>query len=170
MILLPKEFNIDIAKLDKRFSVITSSNYDGVMKSGDNFYVSWKQEPSNQDLAAIELYWRDLTEQVYNTPTLQESMETLSKILRDARVFGDALIVQFAFENVAMGITQAQKTRIVADYCQKLQYYASTGSLYAALEEIESISDNIPAELAPFVTAERLLVYANKIKAYLGIS
>jgi hypothetical protein len=169
MILLPKEFEIDIAKLDKRFAKITSSNYNGVVKSGINFTISWKQEPSNQDLAAIELYWRDLTEQVYNTPTAEEQTVMLAKILEDAKNFGTALIVQFAMENVAMGITQAGKTRAVADYCYKLQYYLSTGSLYAAKEEIEDKLDELPEELAPFLTAQRLTIYLNKIKTYLNI-
>lgn len=169
MILLQKEFDMDTAKMDKRFAAITSSNYDGIVKDGNSFIVLWKSTPTNSDLAAIELYWRGLTEQVYNTPTAEEQMEGLSKIIQKARTFGDATIAQFALENVAMGITQAGKTRAVADYCQKLQYYMSTGSLYAALEEIQEISVNIPPDLAPFVTQQRLAVYVNKIKAYLGI-
>lgn len=169
MILLQKEFDMDTAKMDKRFAAITSSNYDGIVKDGNSFIVLWKTTPSNADLAAIELYWRDLTEQSYNAPTQDEQVEMLANIIQKARIFGDATIAQFALENVAMGITQAGKTRAVADYCQKLQYYMSTGSLYAALEEIEEISNNVPPELAPFVTSERLGVYTNKIKAYLGI-
>lgn len=169
MILLQKEFDMDTAKMDKRFAAITSSNYSGIVKDGNSFIVLWKTTPSDADLAAIELYWRNLTEQIYNTPTADEQTEALAKVIQKARLFGDATIAQFALENVAMGITQAGKTRAVADYCQKLQYYTSTGSLYAALEEIQELSQNTPAELAPFVTSARLSVYANKIKAYLGI-
>lgn len=170
MILLQKEFNMDTTKMDKRFAAITSSNYSGIVKDGNSFIVLWKTTPSDADLAAIEVYWRNLTEQVYSTPTVDEQTEALAKVIQKARLFGDATIAQFALENVAMGITQAGKTRAVADYCQKLQYYMSTGSLYAALEEIQDIADNTPPELAPFVTPERLAVYTNKIKAYLGIT
>lgn len=169
MILLQKEFEMNIEKMDKRFAAITSSNYDGIVKDGNSFIVLWKSEPSNEDLAAIELYWRSLTEQIYNAPTAEEQTEYLSKIIQKARMFGDATITQFALENVAMGITQAGKTREVADYCQKLQYYMSTGSLYAALEELQEISLNVPQNLAPFVTSDRLNIYENKIKSYLGI-
>jgi len=169
MVLLQKEFKIDIAKIDKRFAAITSSNYDGIIKSDNNFIVQWKTTPSNQDIAAIELYWRDLTEQVYNTPTTEEQAAMLAKILEDAKTFGNALIVQFAAENIAMGITNVGKTRAVADYCHKLQYYLSNGSLYAAKEEIEDMIDEPPSELAPFITAQRLTIYLNKIKTYLKI-
>lgn len=169
MVLLPKEFNIDIVKIDKRFVAITSSNYDGVINDGSTFKVFWKTTPSNSDLAAIEIYWRDLTPQIYNSPTAEEQTQTLVKILDDAKAFGNALMVQFAMENIATGITQAGKTRAVADYCYKLQYYLSTGSLYAALEEINDKLDELPPELAPFITEARLIVYRNKIKTYLRI-
>jgi hypothetical protein len=172
MVLLPKEFEIDAAKLDKRFVTITSANYDGLVKSGDNFIVTWKNPPNNSDLAAIEIYWRNLTLQVYNSPTAEEQTAYLAGLLNDARNFGNALIGQFALENVAMGITAAGKTRAVADYCYKIQYYLSTGSLYAGVEELaERISLNdAPAELAPFVTQVRLTTYLNKLKTYLHIS
>lgn len=172
MILLPKEFPIDAAKLDKRFASITSDNYAGLTKDGDIFVVMWKTEPSNQDLAAIELYWRALTLVVYNTPTAEEQTAYLAGILNDARQYGNALIAQFALENVAQGITAAQKTRAVADYCYKILYYLSTGSLYAAVEELEEriASNDMPAELAPFITTERLTTYLNKLKTYLHIS
>lgn len=170
MVLLPKEFTIDIEKIDKRFKSITSSNYDGVVKDGSNFKIMWKSEPTNQDLAAIEIYWRDLTQLAYSTPTAEEQSQFLASILSDARKFGDALIVQFAMENVGMGITAARKTRAVADYCYKIQYYLSTGSLYAALEELEdTMDDEIPEELSPFVTQSRLQTYVTKLKTYLQI-
>lgn len=170
MVLLPKEFEISASKLDGRFRVITSSNYDGLFKDGDVFKVMWKTTPSNQDLAAIEIYWRELTLEIYNTPTAEEQVLYLSNILKDARDFGNALIAQFAMENVAQGITQAGKTRAVADYCYKIQYYLSTGSLYAAMEELQERVSDCPEELAPYVTPARLTSYLNKLKTYLHIS
>lgn len=170
MVLLPKDFQMSAAKLDARFKSITSANYDGLVSDGTNFVVLWKNgNPADSDLAAIELYWRNLTQQVYNTPTAEEQTAYLANILKEARDFGNALIVQFSMENVAAGITSAGKTRAVADYCYKVQYYLSTGSLYAAVEEIEDRIQDIPEELAPFVTIQRLTIYLNKIKVYLGV-
>lgn len=101
-----------------------------------------------------------------------DQMIALDAILERARRFGSALIVQTAKENVLMGITQAGKTRLVADYCQKLTYYLQTGSMYAALEEINDlINDPNRASkgMAPFITTERLNAAKAQIMVFLGM-
>lgn len=170
MILLPKDFSIDIVKLDKRFASIATANYDGITKDGDTFAISWKTTPTNEDLAAIEIYWRNLTEQIYKSPTAEEQTAYLSGKLDAAMMFGKALIVEVAVSNIAMGITQAGKTRAVADYCQKLQYYLSTGSLYAAIEELTAMrnEDRSSMGLEPYITDARLDQYKAKIQSFLG--
>lgn len=171
MILLPKEFQIDIARLDKRFASITSSNYDGICGNGLSFIVMWKTTPSNEDLAAIENYWNSLTLQVYNTPTANESTAMLAAKLDAAMQFGKALIVEVALNNIQAGITQAGKTRAVSDYTQKLQNYLVTGSLYAAIEEITALRNDLTRPLLglePFITNQKLDEYKARLQVFVS--
>lgn len=94
----------------------------------------------------------------------------ITSYLRDnVAVFCSQLLLEFAAENMSMGITQAGKTRAVSLYLRDVQYYISTYSLYVAVEEIDGlINEGIPADLAPFVTTARMIEFKNKILAYLG--
>jgi len=171
MVLLPKEFQINPTKLDARFKAITSSNYDGIFNDGNSFLVMWKSTPSNQDLAVIENYWNSLTEQVYNAPTAAETQAYYAAKLIAATNFGMAMIVEVALSNISMGITQAGKTRAVSDYTAKLQGYLRTGSLYAAIEEIQDLRNDLTRPLlglSPFITDARLDEYKAKIQAFLA--
>lgn len=89
-----------------------------------------------------------------------------------ATAFGQSIAISFATTNILMGITQAGKTQQVADYCQKLQYYISTGSLYAVLNELtRMLNDPVRPSLGlePFINDSLLSNYINQVKAYLGI-
>lgn len=88
-----------------------------------------------------------------------------------AENFGLQLMNQFVIENVLMGITQAGKTVSVTTYLHKLSHYMMTGSLYAAIIEVDSIiADTGKDSLSPFVTNDRMIVYKHKIQDYLGIA
>lgn len=63
------------------------------------------------------------------------------------------LIKRFASENIVMGITQAGKTKLIADALKDVHYYAQTGSLYECLTAIDAV--DITPEMAPFLTSER---------------
>ena len=71
------------------------------------------------------------------------------------------LIRQFAAENIAMGITQAGKTKLIADILKDVFYYAQTGSLYECIAAIDAIV--ILPEYAPFITEERKTDLKNKV-------
>lgn len=140
----------------------------------------------NEDLPTPEWLW--MTEAEFNAKKKanQVAMDThiaqqeaivaqqqaLAAMLQNAKRFGSAMVTQTALDNIMLGITQAGKTRAVADYCQKLMNYLGTGSLYAAIEEIDAmiVDVNRPSlGLTPFITTEKLQAAKNKIKAYLGI-
>jgi hypothetical protein len=111
---------------------------------------------------------------VYNTwstaylaPT---PIQIVSAKLKESITFGSNLIFQAVVENITLGITQAGKTQAVSDYCAKLQVYVTTGSLYAAMDEIDAlIAAGIPANLSPFITIVRLNAYKSKILAFLTL-
>jgi hypothetical protein len=88
-----------------------------------------------------------------------------------AMVFGKALIVEVALANIQAGITAAGKTRAVSDYAQKLQNYLVTGSLYAAIEEITALRNDLTRPLlglSPFITDDKLDYYKQKIQTFVS--
>ena len=99
-----------------------------------------------------------------------QQQKAIRKIIQDAIKFGNDIIIEFAAENIAMGITQLGKTKAVADYLADVMRYAQTGSLYEVLAEIQRLEGlGLPADLAPFITTERLALFKGKIQSYLGI-
>ena len=101
----------------------------------------------------------------------QEAKGLVRKIVSEAISFGSNLIIDFATENVLMGITQAGKTKEVADYLADVMRYAQSGSLYEVLAEVNRLQTaGLPAELAPFVTTDRMNEFKLKIEQYLGIA
>ena len=100
----------------------------------------------------------------------QQPKLSVKKIVTEAISFGQNLIIDFAAENVLMGITQAGKTKEVADYLADVMRYAQSGSLYEVLAEVNRLqTSGLPAELAPFVTTDRMNAFKLKIEQYLGI-
>lgn len=90
-------------------------------------------------------------------------------VVKKAVDFGQDLMIKFAGENVALGITQAGKTKDVADYLADVTRYLQTGSLYEVMNEIDSlILAGIPIELSPFVTQSRMEEFKSKVSNYLA--
>ena len=105
--------------------------------------------------------------------TQQDTVDMYMTLVQNAIAFGNALIVRFATQNVMAGITQAGKTQAVLAYSSSLYTYLSTGSLYVALAEIETmIADTSDAKtaLSPFITNAVLYTYLNQIQLYLGLT
>lgn len=124
--------------------------------------------PDGTDQSTINEY---LALYTYSNPP-PTSVEIVSASINNAAEFGQDLIVQFAVQNVLAGITQAGKTIAVANYLMPVSYYMNTGSLYAAINEINSlIADTSDAKsaLSPFITNQILYDYLNKIQSYLEI-
>ena len=98
-----------------------------------------------------------------------EAIDQIKIIVQNAINFGSNLIIEFASENIAMGITQAGKTKKVSDYLANVTRYAQTGSLYEVINELDRLMlEGLPQELEPFVTEIRLNTFKQKIEEYLG--
>lgn len=100
-------------------------------------------------------------------PTLQQ---IITRKIQTSIEFGEQIVLEATVGNVAMGITQAGKTKQASDFLARLQRYLKQGSLYAACEEIDTlIANGIPEELSPFITNERLTDTKLRIQKFLGI-
>lgn len=64
------------------------------------------------------------------------------------------MVAQFAAENLAMGITQAGKTGLIADALQIVNTYGSTGSLWQAYNALNDVV--ITQDMAPYLTEDRI--------------
>lgn len=165
IVLVWRPFSVNIEKANAYFKAHLSANYDGLVCTEDNMLVNFFDTVSEGDAGIVSTYWDNSTPTTF-APTLQEIINIK---INQARVFGNDVIVKAAVENVAMGITQAGKTKAVADLFANLQYYLTTGSLYAAVAELQRIIDaGLDPNLAPFVTEARLLGYKSQIETYLA--
>lgn len=116
-------------------------------------------------------YSWDGTQVIYDTnytpPETAVEIVVKEKI-ENAIIFYNNLMVDFATENVLMGITQLGKTKEVADYLQNVMRYGQSGSLYEVINEVDSlILAGIPVGLSPFVTEQRLNDMKAQVSAYL---
>lgn len=94
----------------------------------------------------------------------------VTNIITSAIAFGNQIVINFAAENVLLGITQADKTKDVADYLANVLRYIQSGSLYEVINEISRLeAEGLPPELSPFITGPRLLSFKNNVEAYLGL-
>lgn len=161
-----KAYPVKVDKVRTSLKSLISANYDGLICNEDNLIVVFKTDYSEADEAAVNTYWGTISAASFVT----SMSEVITGKINDAMVFGQQVMVQASVENVLLGITQAGKTRDVVDYCSGLQRYLQSGSLYAALGEIDRlIAEGLPTDLSPFITEARLLSYKTKIQTFLGI-
>lgn len=84
-----------------------------------------------------------------------------SKKVKKAIKNAQALIQTFSSENIIMGITQAGKTKLIADMFKDVFYYSQTGSLYECLLSLNQLTPT--EETAPFFTQQRKTELLNKL-------
>jgi hypothetical protein len=98
-------------------------------------------------------------------PTLQEVFSNTKAAL--INMF-DEIEETFEAEITAMGINPPF-TGMVVQYLHFMDHYMEVGAWSQVLVEIDRLlAAGVPPELAPFVTAERLTVFKNKILAGLA--
>jgi hypothetical protein len=71
------------------------------------------------------------------------------------------LVVTVAAENVAMGITQQGKTKLIADAMAPIMNYGNSGSLWEAYNALSQIQ--ITPEMHPYITAARVEWMKNQL-------
>lgn len=92
----------------------------------------------------------------------QPTMQYLASKAVKAQAEWQILEIAFIAENIAMGITQLGKTKLIADTFEKVMIYGQAGSLWEALNAIDAIV--ITPEMAPFVTQDRVNWFKNQLQ------
>ena len=83
---------------------------------------------------------------------------------------------RFIGENIAWGITQAGKTRLVGDFMKDVELWFSRASVYEVIQEIEKCKialqndAALATSLAPFVTVSRLDGYKLSVLQAAGLA
>jgi hypothetical protein len=96
----------------------------------------------------------------FNLP--QSEMQYLASKAIAAQNAWKILEIAFIAENIALGITQLGKSKLVADTFEKVLIYGQAGSLWEALKAIDAIV--ILPEMAPFVTQARVNWFKNQLQ------
>jgi len=96
-----------------------------------------------------------------------DQKKAIEALVAGAIAFGNALMIEFAAQNVGMGITQDSKTADVRRAMANVLNALQTGSLYDAIAEARAIAAEDKDD--KYITDERLLAFVNKIEARLGL-
>jgi len=125
------------------------------------------QSQTIEIISSTEIYGGELAILNAVVPANTPVQKLVERSINSAIIFGQRLVVEFAAENVLLGITQANKTNSVRKATAEVVGALATGSLYDAIAECR----DVPVESydSTFVTAARLLLFVNKIEDYLGM-
>ena len=143
----------------------------GITPAGVPYYYPWMVDhpvDSDEALLLTQKGFKILTSEDYEAYILSISPSLkVQEVIENAIYYGGRLLVEFAAENVLLGITQAGKTSEVMDKLAFVNDAISTGSLYEAIYRIKAV----PVEDydSTFITIGRLVLFVNKIEAYLGL-
>ena len=88
------------------------------------------------------------------------------QIVNNAIAAWHTLVVTVAAENIAMGITQQQKTKYIADIMMPVMMYGQTGSLWEAYTALNQIQ--VTDDMAPFITKARIEWMKNELIQIIG--
>lgn len=116
--------------------------------------------------------YRTINSMPVSAPPLTTT-QIYTAVVESAMDFGQQLMVQFAVANIRAGITQAGQTQSVMNYTTNLAQCLNTGSLYAAIADIETMiadTSSTKTGLSPFITNNILYSYLNQIQSYLNIA
>lgn len=87
-------------------------------------------------------------------PIPQAAFNECATIVQLALSYWQQMVIMFAAENIAMGITQAGKTQLISNALEEVLVYGSQGSLWEAYNALNGVI--ITPEMAPFLTADRI--------------
>jgi hypothetical protein len=155
--------NIEGLDFELRNNTEINTIFEGISHPDSNtFNCHFSQEPTQQQTTTVN--------NIVNAHEGNAPAELVVKnTVKNAIEFGNNLIVEFASENVLLGITQVGKTKEVADYLADLMRYAQTGSLYEVINEVDRLIDaGLPVNLEPFITETKMNAFKQQVVDYLS--
>jgi hypothetical protein len=154
--------DINVAKLDTELKVLNPA-ITAISVTGDEVIVHVSRDLIESEVTAVSVAISS-----HSSADIVSPQEVVRNVIINAMSFGNSLIVEFATENVLMGITQAGKTKAVSDLLSDVMRYAMSGSLYEVINEVDRLLQaGLPAELEPFISTSRLTSFRQKIVTYL---
>lgn len=127
--------------------------FDGLTSTDTQVTVMFLQELSPANYALLE--------GIIEAHNSQDLAIIIKRKIERAKVRFDILATDFSTENVLLGITQAGKTKLIADTLRDTFYYGQTGSLYECLAALDAIV--LTPEMSPFLTEERKAAFRQKV-------
>lgn len=122
------------------YTIVTQEEYDNHVASLADRYAAWESART------------------------QLGIET---VVSAASHFGQGLMITFAAENVLLGITQEGKAGEVLNKLSHVMAALQAGSLYEAMSRVRAIPGTDYD--VKYITEARLLLFINRIEAYLGL-
>jgi hypothetical protein len=159
-------FQINLPSLVTYIQSLMTTTYDGLVCDQNGFTVMGLTDPTIA--ASIQTYLNGLTQAGEEAKAAPAQIQAAINAATD---FGNSLIVNYSVQNVLLGISQSGMTQAVTDYGANLQRYLTNGTLYAAIDELNTlIAAGAPSNLAPYVTNDILYSYLNQIQTWLEIA
>jgi hypothetical protein len=88
------------------------------------------------------------------------------QVANNAFIAWKSLVLTVAAENIAAGITQSGKTKLIADTLAPVAVYGNSGSLWEAYYALNEIV--VTPEMAPYITEDRINWMRNQLIQILG--
>lgn len=163
-----KDFPVKLDRMHRHLKE-QCSEYDGIIADDEGLQVVLLSY-NEADIIRVDDYWESLTVENEQQVNPEELKDIIKNTISSAMDFGKNIMVDFAVENVMLGITQNNKTKEVLDYLVEIKSAIDTGSLYTVIDEINKLKEKgLPDDLAPYITEERLDRIKSKIEDYLGL-
>ncbi len=71
------------------------------------------------------------------------------------------IVITVGAENIALGITQSGKTKLIADALYPVMAYGSSGSLWEAYNALNQVK--VTPDMAPYITQDRIEWMKNQL-------
>ena len=163
-----KNFSVDLASVEASVkSIAADSGYAG--NSADSDLTLWFTQDPASHIQAIHAYWDGI---VSTSPEAVAYAQAATKLVVSTKVsaaiaFGNKMIIDFATENLLMGIDTDNQTDHVLDLMAPTMAALQSGSLNSAVRRLKSVP--VASYDSKYITANRLLQNVNKIEKFMGL-
>jgi len=161
---------LNTSKLKRKISAKAnaSDKFQSFFCDGNTVYLYFDDSLDTLGIEEVDMAMADFDNTL-------ESIDQANIAIESAKNFAIQLIKDFTSENIIMGITQLGMTGYVMDTLEPVEKCLNSGSLYEALNRAALIvypnpDPEIDGYKSYFINEERMRVFTNNIRAYLGLA